>query len=183
MIRLNRPGWCNWVSSTRAWQVSLAPEHGLSTTTPGCLITDSHEIFTYDERRQGFIDTWAAPQIEPARSPGQCSSMPALGFHFLSQQKERCEGSWPGWRTSMKVAAAMPCFSLWWHSKGEQAKVMIYEEIKQPQVADLEPSFVHRNKGTKEGWMETNLCVWPHCSALYICQSHFHAMTISGGQN
>lgn len=34
---------------------------------------------------------------------------------------------------------------------------MIYEEMKQPQVADWEPSFEHRKKGTKKGWMETNL--------------------------
>lgn len=77
--------------------------------------------------------------------------MPVLEFHFLSQQKELCEGSWPGWNKSMKVSGTKSCLLSLWHSNDELEKVMIYEEMKQPQVADWEPSFEHRKKGTKKG--------------------------------
>lgn len=77
--------------------------------------------------------------------------MPVLEFHFLSQQKELCEGSWPGWNKSMKASGTKSCLLSLWHSNDELEKVMIYEEMKQPQVADWEPSFEHRKKGTKKG--------------------------------
>lgn len=76
--------------------------------------------------------------------------MPALEFHFLSQQKELCEESWPGWSKSMKASGTKSSRLPLWHSNDESEKVMIYEEMKQPQVADWEPSFAHRKKGTKK---------------------------------
>lgn len=50
----------------------------------------------------------------------------------------------------MKASGTKSCLLSLWHSNDEFEKVMIYEEMRQPQVADWEPSLVHRKKGTKK---------------------------------
>lgn len=51
----------------------------------------------------------------------------------------------------MKASGTKSCLLSLWHSNDEFEKVMLYEEMKPPQVADWEPSFEHRKKGTKKG--------------------------------